>query len=227
MPTSAIPPTEDPRSRAARTKRDRTRRALLDAADTAFSSRGWAGTRVEDVAQAAGVSAATAYNHFPTKHSLLGQVFAPIVSPLLVQAQHDLALHRSVTAALEEQVRALCTLCARNRTLTAAFFAAAAEYTIKAGRLPDPEDDGDPRTLAPVPLALEVLIEHGQRTGELRTYPTARDMSGLMVDTVLARSVNRPAEDPDVTEKLLLRVMFGTLRPELIVGTERPFGPGG
>ncbi|MBV9920544.1 MAG: TetR family transcriptional regulator [Pseudonocardia sp.] len=50
---------EDPRARAARTKRDRTRRALLDAADSAFGSRGWARTRVEDIAQSAGVSAVT------------------------------------------------------------------------------------------------------------------------------------------------------------------------
>ncbi|MGH3613833.1 MAG: TetR family transcriptional regulator [Pseudonocardia sp.] len=54
------------RARVAQTGRDRTRRALLGAADTAFGSRGWARTRAEDVAAAAGVSAATAYNHFRT-----------------------------------------------------------------------------------------------------------------------------------------------------------------
>ncbi|HEY4418069.1 MAG TPA: TetR family transcriptional regulator, partial [Pseudonocardia sp.] len=62
------PRPRDPRARAAQTKRDRTRRALLDAADTAFASHGWANARMEDIAAAAGVSAATAYNHFPTKH---------------------------------------------------------------------------------------------------------------------------------------------------------------
>ena len=60
------------RARAARTKRDRTRAALLSAADPAFAARGWARTRVEDIASAAGVSNATAYNHFPTKHVLIG-----------------------------------------------------------------------------------------------------------------------------------------------------------
>lgn len=223
MTAPAIPPTEDPRARAARTKRDRTRRALLDAADSAFGSRGWSRTRVEDIAQSAGVSAATAYNHFPTKHALLAQVYAPIISPLLVQAQRDIAADRPVTQALEDQVRALCRLCARNRTLTAAFFAAVSEYTIKVGGLPDSADDVDPRTLVPMPDALGLLIEHGQRSGELRSYPSAQDMSGLLVNTVLARNVNRPAEHPDTTAELLLTVMFGTLCPELAAGAERPF----
>lgn len=192
----------------------------------AFGSRGWARTRVEDIAQSAGVSAATAYNHFPTKHSLLGQVFAPIVNPLVVAARTDIAAHRPVLAALEEQVRALCGLCGRNRTLTAAYFAAVSEYTIKVGALPDPGDDSDPRILAPVPLALELLIECGQRDGTLRAYPIAREISGLIVDAVLARNVDRPAEDPDTTAELLLSVMFGTLRPDLLVGVERPYQVG-
>src|ERR1700733_14492149 len=120
MSTVAYPPEEDPRARGARTKRDRTRRALLDAADAAFGSRGWARTRVEDIAQSAGVSAATAYNHFPTKHALLAQVYAPIVSPLLVQARRDIVTSRPVAEALDDQVRALCRVCARNRMLSAA-----------------------------------------------------------------------------------------------------------
>jgi AcrR family transcriptional regulator len=214
---------EDPRARAARTKRDRTRRALLDAADSAFGSRGWARTRVEDVAQSAGVSAATAYNHFPTKHALLAQVYAPIINPLLAAAREDITAGRPVAEALADQVRGLCRLCARNRTLTSAFFAATSEYTIKAGALPDPDDDADPRILVPMTEALEMLIGHGQRLGELRAYPPARDVAGLLIDTVLARNVNRPHESPETTAELLLTVMFGALRPEILVAAERPF----
>ena len=223
MSTAAIPPMEDPRARAARTKRDRTRRALLDAADSAFGSRGWARTRVEDIAQSAGVSAATAYNHFPTKHALLAQVYAPIINPLLAAARQDIAAHRPAVEALSDQVRALCRLCARNRTLTAAFFAAAAEYTIKTGALPDPDDDADPRTLVPMTESLELLITYGQGGGELRPYPAARDLGGLLVNTVLIRNVNRPGESPDTIAELLLTVMFGALRPEVLVSAERPF----
>lgn len=223
MPPPDHHPDEDPRARAARTKRDRTRRALLDAADSAFGSRGWARTRVEDIAQSAGVSAATAYNHFPTKHALLAQVYAPLIDPLLVQARSDIATGRPVVEALEDQVRALCRVCARNQTLTAAFSAAVAEYTIKIGRLPDPDDEGDPRTLVPMPEALELLINHGQHTGELRPYPSARDVSGVLINTMLTRIVNRPDETPEIAAELLLSVMFGVLQPEITAGAERPF----
>jgi hypothetical protein len=125
--------------------------------------------------------------------------------------------------ALSDQVRALCRLCARNRTLTSAFYAAASEYTIKIGDLPSPDDDADPRTLVPMTEALELLIAHGQSVGELRPYPSARDLSGLLVNTVLIRNVSRPGENADTTAELLLTVMFGTLRPEVIIGADRPF----
>ncbi len=226
MTSSDATPSDDPRARAARTKRDRTRRALLDAADSAFGSRGWARTRMEDVAQAAGVSAATAYNHFPTKHALLGYLYQPLVRPLIVQAERDIAARRPVVAALEDQVRALTRITSRYQQLTASFFAAAQEYTIRVAGPPDPEDDVDPRGLAPLPDALRLLIEHGQRTGELRTYPPANEISAIAANILILRSVNRAGQPPDIAAELLLTVIFGTLCPEILTapGTAgRPF----
>jgi AcrR family transcriptional regulator len=219
-------PDDAPRARAARTKRDRTRRALLDAADSTFGSRGWARTRMEDIAQAAGVSAATAYNHFPTKHALLGHVYQPLVRPLLIQAESDVRAGRSMVDAVEDQVRALCRIADRYRRLTAAHWAAVQEYTIRVEGPADPHDEIDPRTLAPIPEALRVLVRHGQRTGELRAYPPASEISTLVVNLLLLRSINRPDEPPDVTAELLLTVTFGALRPEMLIAAEsdeRPF----
>jgi AcrR family transcriptional regulator len=217
---------DDPRARAAQTKRDRTRRALLDAADATFGSRGWANTRMEDIAAAAGVSAATAYNHFPSKHVLVGCVYGPLVRPLLSEAEHDIAIGRPVVDALTDQIRALARISQRYRKLTAAFWSAVEEYTIKVSGPPDPDDGIDPRTLAPVPTPLRKLIEHGQRTGELRPFPSALDASGMIVNLLLLRSINRPDEPAELTAELLLTVLFGMLRPELLAnaGTdERPF----
>lgn len=217
---------DDPRARAAQTKRDRTRRALLDAADATFGARGWANTRMEDIAVAAGVSAATAYNHFPSKHVLVGCVYAPLVRPLLSQAERDLAGGRPVVEALTDQVRALARISQRYRKLTAAFWSAVEEYTIRVSGPPDPADDIDPRTLAPVPQSLRMLMEHGQRSGELRPFPPAIEVSGMIVNLLLLRSINRTDEPADVTAELLLTVMFGMLRPELLTDTgpeARPF----
>ena len=230
MAASESARSDDPRARAAQTKRDRTRRALLDAADATFGARGWANTRMEDVAAAAGVSPATAYNHFPSKHALVGSVYGPLVQPLLTQAEHDLATGRPVVEALIDQVRALARISQRYRKLTAAFWSAVEEYAVKVSGPADPDDAIDPRALAPVPESLRILIERGQCTRELRPFPTAADASGMIVNLLLLRSVNLPAEPADHTAELLLTALFGMLRPELLVdaGTDaRPFGRAG
>ncbi|HET6258394.1 MAG TPA: helix-turn-helix domain-containing protein [Pseudonocardia sp.] len=226
MPPIDPPRPDDPRARAARTKRYRTRRALLDAADATFGSRAWASVRMEDIAAGAGVSVATAYNHFPSKHALIGHLYSPLIQPLLVQAQRDIAEHRPVVDALCDQVKALTRLTFRYPTLTAAFWSAVQEYTIRVAGPPDPTDDIDPRTLAPIPEAIRVLVEHGQGTGEVRRFPSAVEVSALIVNTLLIRSVNRPHEPPEITSEMLLTVMFGMLRPDLLADTGpdgRPF----
>lgn len=48
-----------------------TRRAILDAASTAFLELGWAGAGVRPIASAAGVSPETVYAHFGSKTGLL------------------------------------------------------------------------------------------------------------------------------------------------------------
>ena len=151
------------RARAARTKRDRTRAALLGAADPAFAARGWARTRVEDIASAAGVSNATAYNHFPSKHALIGHVYAPLVQTLRTQAYRDIAAGRPVVPALIDHLRALVRIAWRNRGLTAALSAGIADYSIKVGRPADPHDENDPRVLAPIGDVAIELIARGQQ----------------------------------------------------------------
>ena len=206
-------PDDGPRARAGQTKRTRTRAALIAAADSAFSARGWAATRVEDIAAAAGVSAATAYNHFPTKHVLIGVVFAPHIATLLVQADHDIARERPVLEALDDQINALARLSYYHRGLTAAFTAAVLEYTIRTGDTPDPEDDLDPRTIVPLLAPLTRLVRYGQRSGQLRRDPSPEDISSTVVNLMLVRSLNRRDEHADTTAALLRTLLFRTMAP--------------
>ncbi|MCW0212867.1 MAG: TetR/AcrR family transcriptional regulator [Pseudonocardia sp.] len=226
MPRDETDPPEDPRTRAARTKRERTRRALIESADALFGTRGWNQTRVEDVAAAAGVSPATAYNHFPTKHSLIGTVYAPLLRPLLLSAEADRAAGRSVVDALSDQVRALSRTSARHRTLTAALTLAMLDYTARTSAPPLPGDESDPRNLAPMTSTIQGLIEDGQRSGELRSFPPAVEISGMVVNLLMIRSLNRPHETADQTAEMLLTVMFGAVKPEFLMSDRvdgRPF----
>jgi AcrR family transcriptional regulator len=79
-----------PRQRAAQTKRDRTRTALRIAGWQVVEREGWNNLRMEDVAELAGVSAATAYNHYKTKQLLIADIFNMKIEPVL----HDVKTHR-------------------------------------------------------------------------------------------------------------------------------------
>ena len=226
---AADPATErasDSRARAAQTKRDRTRAALLSAADPAFAASGWARTRVEDIASAAGVSNATAYNHFPTKHVLIAQVYAPLLRNLRTQAYRDLTAGRPIVPALTAHVRALVRTTWRHRGLTAALSAGIADYAVRVGRPAEPGDESDPRVLAPVGAVLCELVGRGQETGELRPWPPGDDIGTMLVVLLLVRAVGRRHEPPELTAELMLTLLFGALRPELLAGaddTARPF----
>jgi len=73
VPDAEKPPATDAAARGSR-RRERTRAALLDAAEAALSQRAPEEIRVEDVAAGAGVSPASLYVHFGTKDALLAAV---------------------------------------------------------------------------------------------------------------------------------------------------------
>ena len=55
-------------------KRDRTRRQLLLAAVQVFSARGVAAATIQEIAQTAGMTTGTVYNHFDTKEAIVAAV---------------------------------------------------------------------------------------------------------------------------------------------------------
>jgi AcrR family transcriptional regulator len=175
---------------------------------------------MENIAEAAGVSVATAYNHFPTKHALIGAVFAPHLDDLLAQADRDIAARRPVVDALSDQIGGLARLSWMHRGLTAAFTAAVFEYTIRVGGAPDPADGGDPRNIAPLLDVVGRLVRHGQAIGELRSHPSAVEISAVVVNLLLVRSINRTNDPPEATADLLQTILFGALCPERVASGE-------
>jgi AcrR family transcriptional regulator len=204
------------RARAGLTKRARTRNALLCAAQAAFTEHGWTGTRIEDVARLAKVSPATAYNHFPTKYVLVGHVYADVMAPLLRGAERQRAAERPVCQALAEHLHQLVAVARRHQRLTAAFACAVQEYTARVERPPSSYDEGDPRTLVPVPDGLAVLIDTAQREGELDRHREPADLAEQITFLLFLRCFTHPDETPQDTTEMLLRIILGVLRPELL-----------
>ena len=206
------------RERAARTKRERSRGALLEAAAELFAAQGWLPTRLEDVARRAGVSTATTYNHFPTKHALISHVYAPLIAPPLERARVLLADGRDVVEVLEEHVRDLAAVTRENEALTVPFVFAVQDHSARTGRAPDPAD-----TAAQM---LVELIVRGQAEGSLRPFPPGPDFATQVLNLLLLRVMNRRGESAELTAEIVLTVLFGALRPEVLVeaGREgRPF----
>jgi len=71
-------------ARAAQAERTAfTEKAILDAAEGVFARRGLAGTRVREIAEAAGVNGATLYNYYPSKSALYEAVLERGAKPLV------------------------------------------------------------------------------------------------------------------------------------------------
>ena len=68
---------------AALSKGERTAERILEAAETLFAKRGYAGTTLRDVAAEVGLRNPSLYNHFPSKESLYAAVLERGISPML------------------------------------------------------------------------------------------------------------------------------------------------
>jgi AcrR family transcriptional regulator len=67
----------------------RTRESLLAAGRSVLEERGFAGTRMQDIAEAAGVSHGAVYTWFPTKALLLEEIIEAITRDVLAAARGD------------------------------------------------------------------------------------------------------------------------------------------
>jgi AcrR family transcriptional regulator len=77
---------------------------LIDAALTCFAERGFAATKLDDIAAKAGVSKGTVYLYFPSKEELFKAVIRESILPNLVRAESLLA---GSDASCAEQLRRL------------------------------------------------------------------------------------------------------------------------
>ena len=85
-------------------KAERTRAAILAAAERLFARRGFAGTRLEDVAEAVGVKRAALFYHFRDKQALHDAVIEDIFGALVARLDETFSMPTSIAARIERAV---------------------------------------------------------------------------------------------------------------------------
>jgi AcrR family transcriptional regulator len=98
-PSPKAPSSTHPSSRAARAAE--RRQAIIDAALDEFVARGFAATRLDDVAKRAGVAKGTIYLHFTDKEALFQELIRTALVPLIGRLAAPPPSGGSVRAALE------------------------------------------------------------------------------------------------------------------------------
>jgi AcrR family transcriptional regulator len=210
--------TADPRARAGATKRSRTRAALLRSATELFETRGWADTRMEDIATAAEVSSATAYNHFPTKHAIAGAAYEPVLGPVALRVEQVRTEHLPAVELLCLAIQGTAEAARARTSLTVAFVSAVQEAAaLRGGGRLDPEDRNDPRSYVRLPDIIAGVITDAQRAGDLRRFPPGAEIGATMINLLLLRVMNRRQESAAVTAEIVLTFLLGALKPELLV----------
>ncbi|MEI7613959.1 MAG: TetR/AcrR family transcriptional regulator [Betaproteobacteria bacterium] len=98
---NSIPPVASPVNPPARRRRKEARPSELTAAALElFVEKGFAATRLEDVAAHAGVSKGTLYLYFDSKEALFKAVIEEGIVPLFQQAEQDMAVYEGSSADL-------------------------------------------------------------------------------------------------------------------------------
>ena len=82
------------------------RQAIIEAALDEFTSRGFAATRLDDIAKRAGVAKGTIYLHFKDKESMFEELIRTAIVPLIGRMHAPLPIGGSVRDAVEAFARA-------------------------------------------------------------------------------------------------------------------------
>ncbi len=114
-------------SEQSRTRRER----ILDAAFTAFATRGYRDTAVDDIAGASETSKGGIYFHFPTKEAIFRELMQTTADKLVGRVEKAVALETEPVARAEAAIHAVLATFAGHRTMARLLFL----DTMGAGRV--------------------------------------------------------------------------------------------
>ena len=168
---------------------------MLDAALAVFSEKGFAGTKVDEVARRAGVSKGTVYLYFPSKEALMEGIVRRAVAPIAERAVPDMAAFEGdVRLPIAMLVRTLQKLLADPRNM-----AVPRLILREIMNFPDIAELYRREVLGKVIPALMGLVARGVASGQLRQVDpemTVRSIIGPIIAHVALNEIfgMRPEE---------------------------------
>jgi AcrR family transcriptional regulator len=176
-----------PKARASKRPSNRTERAaerraaIIDAALDEFIARGFAATRLDDVAKRAGVAKGTIYLHFKDKEALFQELIRTALVPLIGRLAAPPPAGASVRAALEAfaQTFAREVITTRRGDIVRLIVA-------EGPRFPSVADFYYREVVSRGMAAMRALIELGISRGEIRSEALARFPQIVVAPAIVA-----------------------------------------
>ena len=158
---------------------------ILDAAFEEFVEKGYAATRVEDIAKRIDVTKGTIYVYFPTKEDL----FAATVKHISTPFSDVLALVTAETGTCTERLRRLIET-SYDRLLANRHTRELLRFVIAEGnRFPDVVDLHHREFVMPLKKFAQSILDEGVASGEFRKSPAA--VSEVVLSPLLSAIVGK------------------------------------
>ncbi|MFO0760120.1 MAG: helix-turn-helix domain-containing protein [Byssovorax sp.] len=174
-----------------------TRLRILDAAEREFAARGFAGARLREIADAAGVQTALIHHYFADKQGLYGAVLDRALVPTSAASFTLLGSGLDLAGMTEGLIEMLLRFHLENRQLLAVLRHEAVNgsdvlATIFGERI------------GPVVRAIEVFVEEKQRAGEVRA-----DLPASEIILMAMAMVAYPFADAGMVEAVMPGAVLG------------------
>jgi TetR/AcrR family transcriptional regulator len=196
-----------------------TKQRLLDAAEREFAARGFAGARLREIADGAGVQPALIHHYFVDKQGLYRAVLDRALVPTSTESWNLIETRRDIEGLLEGFVELLIRFYAVHQNLLAIL-----RHEALSGSTILTDVIGE-RT-QPILEAVAAFLEDRQRAGELRSDLTAYELITLGISMVmypfvesglveaLMPSVKMPDEAAlERRKRSIVSVLLGGIRP--------------
>ena len=159
-----------PKKRRARRKAERPGE-ILDAAFEEFIKHGYAATRLEDVAERAGVTKGTIYFYFDTKERVFEEMIRHMSRPMFSELNEFIA---TLTGPFHARLRSLIGFLYKQIAEDRASRETLRFLISEGGRFPDLVDRHYHEIVGPFIELMREVVEAGIRAGEFRATPAVK-----------------------------------------------------